>query len=98
LQLIRDNGIEPAIIEYLTDPPDERELASILELLGMDPRDLMRTQEQAYLEAGLDNPDLSPEALISAMVEQPILIERPIVVTTGKAVIGRPPENVLDII
>ena len=98
MQLLRDNGVEPAIIEYLADPPDEKELARILELLGMEPRALMRKQEQAYREADLDNPDLSPEALICAMVEHPVLIERPVVVTTGKAVIGRPPENVLDII
>jgi len=98
LQLIRDNGIEPAIIEYLVNPPDKQELTRILELLAMEPRAVMRTQERAFREAGLDNPELSAEALITAMIEYPVLIERPIVVTAGKAVIGRPPENVLDII
>jgi arsenate reductase len=67
-------------------------------MLGLPPRGLMRTREQAYRDAGLDNPDLADEELIRAMIEHPILIQRPIVIVDGRAVIGRPPERVLDLL
>ncbi len=98
LKLLQAKGIEPEIIEYLKTPPTEQELADILDLLGLEPRDLMRKKEKEYKENGLDNESLSREQLIAAMVKFPRLIERPIVLANGKAAIGRPPENVLDIV
>ncbi len=98
LALLRDRGIEPQIIEYLKTPPSAEELKDILRLLGRSPRELMRRKEDAYREAGLDNAALDDDALIAAMVEHPILIERPIVLAGGRAALGRPPEAVLDIL
>jgi arsenate reductase (glutaredoxin) len=98
LELLRSRGVALVIIEYLKDPPDRTTLKKLLRMLGLKPRELMRRQEKVYKEAGLDRDDLSEDALISAMIRHPILIERPIVVTKGKAVIGRPPENVLEIL
>lgn len=98
LQLLKDKGIEPEVIEYLKTPPSATELADILEKLGMEPRALMRKQEAEYKANGLDNTALDTQALINDMVNHPILIERPIVVANGKAAIGRPPENVLAIL
>lgn len=98
LELLRKHNIEPDIIEYLNTPPDPQRLKSLLNMLGLSARQLMRRKEQAYKDADLDNPKLSEEDLIKAMIEQPKLIERPIVVNGDKAVLGRPPENVLEII
>ncbi len=98
LQLLRDNGVEPEIVEYLKTPPTIAELDAILEHLGLEPRDLMRKGEAAYAENDLANPALTRDQLIAAMVANPILIERPIVTTAKQAALGRPPENVLDLI
>lgn len=98
LELLRNRGIEPEIVEYLKTPPTAAELDQILNLLGLEPRDLMRKGETAYRDTGLDNSALDRAALIAAMVAQPILIERPIVLANGKAALGRPPENVLAIL
>lgn len=98
LQLLEEKGIQADIIEYLKEAPSKAELASILSLLNMEPRALIRKGEAIYKELNLKDDTLSNEQLISAMVEHPILIERPIVLANGKAAIGRPPENVLDII
>ncbi|MGD2137000.1 MAG: arsenate reductase (glutaredoxin) [Gammaproteobacteria bacterium] len=98
LELLRRQGIEPAIIEYLKEPPSQGELAGILDMLGMDPRDLMRRKESEYREQGLDDPGLGRTALIQAMHDTPKLIERPIVVAGDRAALGRPPEKVLEII
>jgi len=98
LELLTGHGIEPEIIRYLETPPTEQELSDILDALGRQPRELMRTGETEYKELGLDNPDLSREQLIAAMVATPKLIERPIVLANGKAAVGRPPENILTII
>ena len=98
LALLREKGVEPEIREYLKTPPDKETLEQILGMLGVEPRDLMRKKESEYKEAGLDNPDLTRDQLIQAMVDHPRLIERPIVVTQGKAALGRPPESVLDIL
>ncbi|WP_456373088.1 arsenate reductase (glutaredoxin) [Thiolapillus sp.] len=98
LQLLRDQGIEPEIIEYLKTPPSREELEQVLEMLGLEPRQLMRTREKEYKEQGLDNPDLSRDQLIDAMLATPRLIERPIVIRDGKAAIGRPPEQVLELL
>lgn len=98
LALLRERGVEPEIIEYLKNPPDQEQLNGVLALLKLEPRALMRRQEAAYKERKLDDPGLSKEQLIAAMVECPILIERPIVLANGKAALGRPPENALEIL
>lgn len=98
LELLNAQGIQPDIVEYLNTPPDKAELTRILSLLGIAPRELMRTSEAEYKQQGLDNPDLSDDQLIDAMVNTPKLIERPIVITGNKAAIGRPPEKVLGIL
>ena len=98
LKLLRDKGVEPIIVEYLDTPPSAAEMKNILTLLGMAPRDLMRKKEAPYAAAGLGEENLSTEALIEAMRADPILIERPIVVSGTTAVLGRPPENVLKLL
>jgi arsenate reductase len=98
LELLEQQGVPVKIIEYLKTPPDAVTLEAILDMLGMQPRDLMRQHEKEYTGAGLDNPGLSREQLINAMIEHPRLIERPIVVRNGKAIIGRPPEKVLEVL
>ena len=98
LALLRECGIEPEIVEYLKTPPAAGELESVLEKLGMEPRDLMRRKEAAYREAGLDDPALERRALVEAMAAYPVLIERPVVLAQGKAALGRPPESVLAIL
>ncbi len=98
LELLRAQGLEPEVVEYLKTPPTAAELERILKLLGREPRDLLRTGEAAALGLGLDDPALSRAALIQAMVEHPKLIERPILLTNHKAALGRPPENVLEIL
>jgi len=98
LQLLDENRIDAKVIKYLDTPPDKAELTQILNLLNMQPRDLMRQFEAPYKALNLDAPDLSDDELIQAMVENPILIERPIVVKGNRATIGRPPEKILDIL
>ena len=98
LQVLKDNGVEPEVVEYLKTPPDRATLEKILNMLGMQPRDLMRKKEQEYKEQNLSDPALSRDQLIDAMLAYPKLIERPIVIKNGKAAIGRPPEKVLEII
>ena len=98
LELLRSHGIEPKIVKYLENPPSKTRLKEILKKLDMQPRDLMRQPEKAYKEAGLDNPALQQEELIEAMVIQPKLIQRPIVLANEQAAIGRPPEDVLKIL
>ncbi len=98
LELIRARGIAPQIVEYLKTPPSAEDLGEILGLLGCEPRDAMRSNEIEYQQQGLDDASLSREQLINAMIEHPILIQRPIVLANGKAVIGRPPELVLEIL
>jgi len=98
LQLLKDKGIEPTIIEYLTNPPTIETLSKIITNLGVNPRAIIRKKEAAYNDNNLANKSLSDDEIIELMVKNPVLIERPIVTIDGKAVIGRPPENVLDII
>ena len=98
MDILNDNGLDTTVVEYLKSPPSSAELTEVLNLLGIEPRDLMRKHEAPYKENNLDNTDLSREQLIQVMVEHPILIERPIVINGKKAVIGRPPEKVLDIL
>ncbi len=95
LQLLREKGVEPEIVEYLKTPPSKEEIEMLLSLLGMVPRELLRKKEAPYSKRGLDNERLSDATLIAAMHSDPLLIERPIVVKGKKAVLGRPPENVL---
>ncbi len=97
LQLLRDKGIEPTIVEYLKDPPDADTLVSLLSMLKLSARGLMRTKEAAYKDLGLSTITVE-EDLVAAMVKNPVLIERPIVTANGKAALGRPPEAVLDIL
>ncbi|PUA26956.1 MAG: arsenate reductase (glutaredoxin) [Cellvibrio sp. 79] len=98
LALLRDNGVEPEVILYLETPPTAKSLKALLAKLGINARDLLRKSEDAYTELNLGDGKLSEAALIKAMVENPKLIERPIVINGDKAVIGRPPENVLTIL
>jgi arsenate reductase len=99
LAFIRQQGFEPHVVAYLETPPTSDELRNLLKQLGMaDARALIRKNEVEYKELGLANPSLSQDAIISALSAHPCLIERPIVVNDSKAVIGRPPENVLTIL
>ena len=98
LALLEERGIAPRVVDYLKTPPSVAELKTILKILGLKPRDLMRKGEPRYAELGLKDRDLDDDALIALMVANPILIERPIVVSGGKAAIGRPPESVLEIL
>lgn len=99
LKLLEDKEINPTVVQYLDTPPDADTLKNVLEMLAIeDPRQLMRTFEAEYKENNLDDESLSRDDLIQAMVKYPKILERPIVVTNGKAAIGRPPETVLDIL
>ena len=98
LALLEARGLKPKIVEYLKTPPSAAELKAILRKLGIKPRDLLRKCEPCYAALGLKVGTLDDEALIALMAENPILIERPIVVAGAKAALGRPPENVLEIL
>lgn len=98
LALLTARGITPRVVHYLDTPPDATTLKRLLKLLGMSPRQLMRAQEPPYAELRLDDAARTDDDLIVAMVSHPVLIERPIVEANGRAAIGRPPENVLQII
>lgn len=95
LEILKDNSIDPIVIDYLSNPPTHQQLDSILRGLEMQPRELMRKNEAEYKENNLNNEELSRDQLIAAMIEHPRLIERPIVVAGDQIVIGRPPEAVL---
>ncbi len=98
LALLEENGLEPKIILYLENPPTADDLTIIVDALGGDVRAIIRKGEAAYKELDLSAADKTKDELIKVMVENPILIERPIVVNGAKAAVGRPPETVLDII
>jgi arsenate reductase (glutaredoxin) len=99
LTLLKDAGIDPEILLYLESPPNSKELGLLLTQLGFSSaRQLMRTSEDIYKQLNLVDPGLSEDQLIAAMVENPKLIERPIVVKGNTAILGRPPENVLALI
>ncbi len=97
LQLLQDKGIEPTIIEYLKTSPDQTEIKNILRLLNKPLKDVVRSNEESFKQLGLnlESPD---DELIQAIVDHPVLLQRPIVVANGKAAIGRPPESVLEIL
>ena len=98
LELLYDKKIETDVVEYLNTPPNAEEIEKILKGLGMEPRELMRKGQNEYKELGLDDESLSRDELIKAMIENPILIERPIVITDKGVAIGRPIENVKKIL
>jgi len=98
LALIRHTGAEPRIVQYLQTPPTRPELETLITAMGMPVRELMRAKEAVYQALGLDNPALSDNALIDAMLAHPILINRPIVVTPLGTRLCRPAESVLDIL
>ena len=98
LKLLRDWGIEPEIVEYLKHPPSAVTLDGLLRAMGMQPRDLMRRKEPPFAALNLDDPGMTRGDLIMAMIENPVLIERPIVVNGDKVALGRPPEAVLAIL
>jgi arsenate reductase len=97
LALLEEQGVEAEVIKYLETPPNKEELKALLKMLGMGARELMRTKEDIYKELGLKDVE-DEEALIEAMVANPKLIERPIVIKDAKAVIGRPIENVVELL
>ena len=98
LSLIREQGHTPKIIEYLKEPPSVSEILNILSLLKVEPRAILRTKEGPYKELKLSNSELTVNQLVVAIANNPILMERPIVINGNKAAIGRPPENVLPIL
>lgn len=99
LSLLKSNGVEPEVVLYLESPADAATLRELLRMLGMSSaRELMRQKEDLYASLNLADSQLSEAALIQAMVENPKLMERPIVVANGQARIGRPPEQVLEIV
>ena len=97
LQLLLQNDKIPEIIEYLQTPPSKEELIQIIKMLGITPRDLLRTTEQAYIDAKLDD-SVTNDLIIDAICKFPILLQRPIVISGKRAIVGRPPSRVLEII
>jgi arsenate reductase len=98
LALLHERGIEPRVIEYLKTPPSRAELKAIVKATGEPLRALLRAKEALYAELGLDDPALSDEQLLDAMLTHPILINRPIAVTPHGARLGRPAERVLELL
>ena len=98
LAMIRQSGEEPEVIEYLKTPPSRETLIELLDMMGMKPRELLREKGTPYHELGLDDENLSDEELLQAMMEHPILINRPVVVTDKGVRLCRPSEKVLEIL
>lgn len=98
LAFIQKKGVEPVIIEYLKTPPTREELVSLIARMGIPVRELLRQKGTPYAELGLDNPALTDDMLIDYMIEHPILINRPIVVTPATAKLCRPSETVLELL
>lgn len=98
LAWLEEHSDEIEIVKYLETPPSANALKEVLSMLGMAPRELMRVKEKEYKELGLQDTNLSDDALIEAMVKTPKLIERPIVIYKGKAALGRPLENVMELV
>ncbi|MFB2639066.1 arsenate reductase (glutaredoxin) [Shewanella bicestrii] len=98
LALLEQQGCDITVVEYLKNPPSAADISGILATLKFSARELMRTKEDEYQTLGLANPALTEEQLIDAMVKTPKLIERPIVLANQQAAIGRPPENILNIL
>ena len=98
LALLRERGIEPAIVDYIAHPLDEARLTALVARLGVPVRELMRTKEAAYQELGLGDPQRTDAELIAAIARHPVLLNRPIVVTPRGALLCRPPERVLELL
>lgn len=98
LAILEDHNIQPEIVLYLENTPNKQKLLELTEQLNKKPREILRKTEDAYKDKGLADTTLSDDDLLDAMLAEPKLIERPIVVTGTKAVLGRPPENVLELI
>ncbi|MHB0951128.1 MAG: arsenate reductase (glutaredoxin) [Allorhizobium sp.] len=98
LAMIRQSGEEPVVIEYLKEPPSRERLVSLIKAMGISVREVLRKKDTPYEELGLDNPDLTDEQLIDAMMAHPILINRPIVETEKGTRLCRPSEVVLEIL
>ena len=98
LALIRNTGIEPRVVDYLAAPPDRATLAAMIASAGLTVREAMRSKEQVYADLGLGAPALGDDALLDAMLANPVLINRPFVVTPNGACLCRPSELVLDIL
>ncbi len=98
LELLEARGETPVVVRYLETPPDADTLKALLHALGLPARGLLRTGEDEYRELGLEDPALGDDALVAAMAAHPRLIERPVVVRGKRAVIGRPPETVLELL
>jgi len=98
LALIRNSGVEPRVVLYLENPPSRVELSGLITRMGITARELLRTNTEPYEHLGLDNPAISDDELLDAMLAYPILINRPIVVTPNGTALCRPSERVLDIL
>ena len=98
LALVREQGLEPTIIEYLKTPPTVERLQQVLAMLALTPRQLMRSKETDYKGQGIDDDALTDDQLMASMIEFPKLIERPVVINGDQAAVGRPPEQVLEIL
>ena len=98
LELLEARGLTPTVVRYLETPPSPAELKTLLARLGIGARQLLRTGEEEYQSLGLADTGLSDDQLIDAMSQHPRLIERPILMVGDKAVVGRPPEKVLEIL
>ena len=97
LEMLKQQGVEPKVVEYLSSPPSAERLTDVLEKLGMQPGQLLRKKEAIYGELGLEDTS-DPDVLIRAMCQHPILIERPVVIVGDRAALGRPPEQVLELL
>lgn len=98
LQLLEARGLAPTVLRYLETPPSAEQLQVLLGKLGLDARQLLRSGEEEYQALNLANPELTDAQLIEAMAAHPKLIERPILIVGDKAVVGRPPEKILEIL
>ena len=95
LRLLEDNHVTPQVVYYLRTPPTAPELDHVLTAMNMEPRQLMRIKDPLYQELDLDSPSLNRKELLDIMAKHPNLLERPVVISGPRAVLGRPPENVL---
>lgn len=97
LALLEENGVEPEVVEYLKNPPSQAAIKGLIKKLGITPHDLLRRKEAPYKELGL-NKESSTTEIVKAIADNPVLLERPVVVHGDRAAIGRPPENVLELL
>ncbi len=97
LALLRENGVEPEVIEYLKTPPTKSALRDLLRKLDLSAHDILRAKEDEYKKLGL-SPDTAENKILAAIAANPILLERPIIIKGNRALIGRPPENVLELL